>query len=71
LELFVVLQIDDVSVIFQQDGASAHYANIFTEFLDIFTALYWEGRVEAMAPTLSGPDILGFLFHKVCEANRL
>jgi hypothetical protein len=31
----------------------------------------WEGRMEAMAPTLSGPDTPGFLFLGVCEANRL
>jgi predicted ATP-dependent Lon-type protease len=34
LELFSVPQIDDDNVIFQQDGAPAHYANIGLEFLD-------------------------------------
>jgi hypothetical protein len=27
--------------------------------------------MEAMTPTLSGPDTPGFLFLGVCEANRL
>jgi hypothetical protein len=34
LELFAVPQIDYDNVIFQQDGAPAHYANIVMEFLD-------------------------------------
>jgi hypothetical protein len=38
---------------------------------DISTVLDWEGRMEAMAPTLSGPDTPGFLFPGVWEANRL
>jgi hypothetical protein len=38
---------------------------------DISTAVDWEGRMEAMAPTLSGPDTPGFLFLGVCIANCL
>jgi hypothetical protein len=50
------------NVIFQQGGAPAHYANIIMEFLDISTALDWKGRMEVVAPTISGPDTLRFLF---------
>jgi hypothetical protein len=44
LELFAVPQIDNDNVIFQQDGAPTHYANIFTEFLDEIFPLRWIGR---------------------------
>jgi hypothetical protein len=44
LELFAVPQIDDDSVIFRQDGASAHYANIVTEFLDEIFPRRWIWR---------------------------
>jgi hypothetical protein len=42
LELFAVPQIDDDNVVFQQDGAPAHYANIVTESLETFP-WHWIG----------------------------
>jgi hypothetical protein len=44
LELFAVPQNDDNSVIFQQDGARAHYANIFTKFFEETFPRRWIGR---------------------------
>jgi hypothetical protein len=44
LELFAVPQIDDDNVIFQQDGAPAHYANTVTEFFDETFPRRWIGR---------------------------
>jgi hypothetical protein len=35
LELFAVSQIGDNNVIFQQDGATPHFANVIREFLDV------------------------------------
>jgi hypothetical protein len=36
LQLFAVPQTDDDNAIFQQDDVPAHYADIVTEFLEIF-----------------------------------
>jgi hypothetical protein len=44
LELFAVPQNADDSVIFQQYGASEHYANTVTEFLDETFPWHWIGR---------------------------
>jgi hypothetical protein len=44
LELFAVPQTDDDNVIFQRDGAPAHYAHIVTEFLDETFPRRWIGR---------------------------
>jgi hypothetical protein len=44
LELFALPQTDDDHVMFQQDGAPAHYANIVTEFLNETFPRRWIGR---------------------------
>jgi hypothetical protein len=43
-ELFAVPQIDDDNVIFQQDGAPAHYANTVMEFFDDALPRRWFAR---------------------------
>jgi hypothetical protein len=40
-ELFAVTQIDDDNMIFQQDGAPEHYANIIKELLDEIFLWLW------------------------------
>jgi hypothetical protein len=44
LELFAVPQIGGNNVIFQQDGALPHFANVVREFLDVNFPRKWIGR---------------------------
>jgi hypothetical protein len=64
LELFAVPQIDDDNVIFQQDGAPAHYANTVTEFLDETFPRRWIGRCrwKQWPPCSLDLTPLGFYF---------
>jgi hypothetical protein len=63
LELFTVPQIDDDNVIFQQDGAPAHYADIVTEFLDETFQRRWIGRGEWKQWPLLSPDLTPLDFY--------
>jgi hypothetical protein len=56
MELFAVRQMGGDNMIFQQDGATAHYATIITAFLNETFPRRWigRGRMEAMALTISG-----------------
>jgi hypothetical protein len=64
LELFAVPRIYDDNVIFQQDGAPVHYANIVTEFLDETFPLRWigRGRWKQWPPRSSDVTPLDFYF---------
>ena len=66
LQLYAVPQIQDEGegVIFQQDGAPPHYANIVREFLDTTFPQRWIGRGGFKAWPPRSPDItpLDFFF---------
>jgi hypothetical protein len=64
LEMF-----DDDNVIFQQDGAPAHYAIIFTEFADEIFPRCWIGSGGWKKWPSRSPDLtpLDFYFWGVVE----
>jgi hypothetical protein len=63
LELFAVPQTDDDNVIFQQDGAPAHCANIVTEFLDEIFPRRWIGRGGCQQWPPRSPDLTTLDFY--------
>jgi hypothetical protein len=63
LELFAVPQIDDDNVIFQQDGAPGHYANIVMEFLDEIFPRRWIGKCGWKQWPPRSPDLTPLVFY--------
>jgi hypothetical protein len=76
LELFAVPQTDDDNVIFQEDVAPAHCANIVTEFLDEIFLGRWIGRGgwkqwPPRSPNLTPLDVYfwGYVKQIVCSVR--